>query len=146
MLVRVESVSDMINVGTVCTPGQVCLSRCTRWYSRVLFDSKQKKSSCIPFVHAETERQARASLGKLLVFHLRYTSQVQQNTFPILYLDPGNHRVFSPIQTITTTLAHSDQLYMQNYENFVETPIPRARTRVEDESPPTPLPHLRTGR
>ena len=49
----------------------------------------------------ETESQARASLGKPLVFHLRYASQVLQ--IRSRYLNPEDHRAFSLIQSSITT-------------------------------------------
>ena len=42
--------------------------------------------------------------GKPLVFHPRHASQVLQTRFPCL--KPGNYRVFSLIQSSTTTSAH----------------------------------------
>ena len=80
----------------------------------------------MPFAHAETESQARASPGKPLVFHPRYASQVLQ--IRCQYLNPGDFWAFCLIQSSTITLAPSDEPYMHNYGKFVETPITRART------------------
>ena len=65
-------------------------------------------SGFVPFVHAETESQARASQGKALVFHLRYASQVLQ--IRSQYLNPDNFQAFSPFpsssgDTITTPVS-----------------------------------------
>ena len=77
------------------------------------------KSSFIYFVHAETESQARASLGKPLVHHLRYAFQILEKRSQ--YLNPGNYRAFSLFQGSIITPAHSDESYMQNYGKFMET-------------------------
>ena len=76
----------------------------------------------------------------LWFFHLRYAYQVLQ--IRSKYLNPGNYRDFRLIQDSIITLAHSDEPYMQKYGIFMETPIPRTRTWVEDAAPQNPLPHL----
>ena len=86
---------------------------------------RDKRTTALFLVHEETENQARASLGKLLVLHRRYASQVLQ--IRSQYLNPGNYRTFSLIRSITIALAHSDESYMQKYWKFVETPTLRAR-------------------
>ena len=80
-------------------------------------------------MNAETESQARASLGKPRVSHLRYASQVLQ--IQPRYLNPGNYRVFSFIQSSTITLAHSDEPHIQIFGEFVEIPIPQATVEHE---------------
>ena len=100
----------MIKVGTLCIPVQVCLlSRSSLALTHeccLLRDTR--RAAFLPFVHAETESQARASMGKPLGFYLRHASQVQQ-MLSSHYLNPGNYRAFSLIQGSSITLAHSDE-------------------------------------
>ena len=94
--------------GTLCTPGQVCLL--SRYSLRLTCDicleieEEQFILSCM----AVTESQARASLGKPLVFHLRYASQVLQ--IRSQYLNPGNYRPFSFIQSSTRNFSGLENL------------------------------------
>ena len=76
-----------IKVGTLCIPGQVCLllSR----YSLVLacVEDHQLYSFFTPFVHEETESQARASLRKPLVFWFSITIRLPSTTNTISILE-----------------------------------------------------------
>ena len=72
-------------------------------------------------------------------FHLKYAFQVLIRS---QYLYPGNCRPFHAIQSDIIRLAHSDESSLQNYEKFMEIPIPRTETRVQNPHPINPLPHL----
>ena len=62
-------------------------------------------------MHAETESQARASLEKPLVVHLRYAFQVLQ--IRPQYLNPGNYLAFRLIQGSIITPAHENPFFFK---------------------------------
>ena len=92
-------------------------------------------------MHAETDSQARASLRKPLVFHLRYASQVQQ--IRSQQLNQGNCRAFNLIRGSIITLAHSDQPYTQIlweiHKNPDSTNSSMSRRCGSSKPAPTPL-------
>ena len=74
-----------------------------------MFAYRYKKTIFITFVHVETESKARASGGKPLVSHLIYASQVLR--IRLHYLNPGNYRSFSLIQSsIITSMGSCSRL------------------------------------
>ena len=96
------------------------------------------------FLSSTTEKKTRASMGKPLVFRLRYASQVLGLQMQSQYLNPqanmSGDSIFTPgpllrsrtagdyvLQSSITTPAHSDESYMQNYGKWVETPTPRTK-------------------
>ena len=98
-----------IKVRTLCIPGKVCL---LSWYSLVLtcvVCLEMKEEQFFSF-RARGDEESLASVGKPLVSHLRYASQVLQTRSQ--YLDAGNYQAFSLIQSSTIALAHSDEPYI----------------------------------
>ena len=71
-----SSLCNILSGTELGAPAAVC--KIMGW-SESIKSRKPIDLSFIPSVHMETESKARASLGKLLVSHLRYASQVLQN-------------------------------------------------------------------
>ena len=92
----------------------------------LLRDRRRAALFLFPRWTEKTCEMAKGHQGTIPGSHIRYASQVLPIRF--LYLIPGIYPTFPYHNSSTITLAHPDEPYMQKYDKFVETPIPRAKT------------------
>ena len=110
----------MIKVGTLCVSWQACLLIIVGTHVCCLLRDRKKTAL---FLSCTRRLRARfVPRWENPWFSVRYASQVLQ--IRLQYLNPGNYRAFSPIQSCTITLAHSDEPRMRNSGEFMETPSP----------------------